>query len=158
MKKDVFAKLSETKIEIMKELSKGQRTPSDLSRLLNKSKSTIVEHLDALISAGMVNRMEKPGRKWIFYSLTKDGYEIIRVRPRIPVFVLVGSSLSIISSFLLLGLSRFSIQPKTLMKSDALTAMKTPVSTVPTFIYVSIGLFIVGIVGLFYFYKTKVLK
>lgn len=152
-------KASDTKMEIIKELSRGQRTPSDLSRLLKKSKSTIVEHLDALINAGFVSKIERPGRKWVFYSLTKNGYDIIEVKPRISAFALVGSLLSIIGGFVFLGLSKIGIQPKTFMDSEALTAMRTPTATVvvsPIYIYASIALFTIGISGLvFYLYKTK---
>lgn len=162
MNKDVVLKIktSETKMEIIKELSKGQRTPSDLSRLLKKSKSTVVEHLDSLINAGLVNKIERPGRKWVFYSLTKNGYDIIEVKPRISAFVLAGSLLSIIGGFVVLNLGKVAVQPKTFTESNILTAMRTPAevsASIPTmYIYTSIALFVLGVSGIvFYLYKTK---
>lgn len=68
---------SETRKEILKELSRGYRTPSDLSRILKKSKSTTVEHLEKLMDAGLVSKSQEPGRKWVFYDLTKKGHTMV---------------------------------------------------------------------------------
>ena len=57
---------SDTRRDILKILSNGYRNPSDLSRMLNKNKSTIVEHLDKMLDAGLVYKIEKPGKKWNF--------------------------------------------------------------------------------------------
>jgi hypothetical protein len=48
-----------------------------------------VEHLQALQTAGLIKREERPGKKWIFYSLTNEGNEIISAGPekRIPVVI-----------------------------------------------------------------------
>lgn len=64
---------SDTRVEILKELSEKQLTPTDLSKRLGKNKSTIVEHLQVLQDSGLVERNERPGRKFIFYSLTESG-------------------------------------------------------------------------------------
>jgi DNA-binding transcriptional ArsR family regulator len=72
---------SDTRLEILKVLGERQLTSSDLSRRLNKHKSTIVEHLQVLQAAGLVEKDEKPGRKWIFYSLTDEGREVVSPVP-----------------------------------------------------------------------------
>jgi DNA-binding transcriptional ArsR family regulator len=63
----------DTRIEILKELKKGNRTLSDLSRILKKDKSTIMEHLVILTKAGLVRRIQNPGKKFVFYALTEKG-------------------------------------------------------------------------------------
>jgi DNA-binding transcriptional ArsR family regulator len=42
----------DTRIDILKELKTGSKTLSDLSRILKKDKSTILEHLTILTKAG----------------------------------------------------------------------------------------------------------
>ena len=72
----------DTRIDILKELSNGDRTPSDLGKRLKKSDSTIVEHLNGLIKVGLVKRIEHPGKKWVFYTLTERGKGILSSKSR----------------------------------------------------------------------------
>ena len=69
---------SETRIGIMSELQRGERTPTDLSTRLGKSKATVVEHLDRLMDAGFVEKREEEGKKFVFYSLTSRGKAVLR--------------------------------------------------------------------------------
>ncbi|MEW6329056.1 MAG: VIT domain-containing protein [Candidatus Micrarchaeota archaeon] len=69
---------SSTRLGILSELQEGDRTPTDLSARLRKSKATIVEHLDKLVDARMVEKVERDGRKWVFYKLTSKGKSAIR--------------------------------------------------------------------------------
>ncbi|MFA6489250.1 MAG: winged helix-turn-helix domain-containing protein [Candidatus Micrarchaeia archaeon] len=62
-----------TRAGIMQELSGADRIPTDLSIKLGKSKATVVEHLTTLSSAGFVERVATPGRKYVFYRLTQKG-------------------------------------------------------------------------------------
>lgn len=64
---------NETRAGIMSELSQSDKIPTDLSMKLGKSKATVVEHLDALVGAGFVERVATPGRKFVFYRLTQKG-------------------------------------------------------------------------------------
>ncbi len=64
---------SETRKEILELLSEKNHRPSDLSRELGKNASTIVEHLEKLSAAGLVERLERKGHKWVFYKLSKNG-------------------------------------------------------------------------------------
>ena len=66
---------SNTRLEILKRLSQGQMTLTDLSRVLDYCKSTIFEHLKKLYEAGLVCRIT--GRKWIYYRLSKQGYRVL---------------------------------------------------------------------------------
>jgi DNA-binding MarR family transcriptional regulator len=65
--------MNETRLGILNELVQSEKIPTDLSRRLKRSKATIVEHLDKLIDAGLVERMEEPGKKFVFYRLTQKG-------------------------------------------------------------------------------------
>lgn len=69
------AKLLEnpTRAGIMQELSVADKIPTDLSTRLGKSKATVVEHLAALSEAGFVEKVETPGKKFVFYRLTRKG-------------------------------------------------------------------------------------
>ncbi|MCX8194782.1 MAG: winged helix-turn-helix domain-containing protein [Candidatus Micrarchaeota archaeon] len=64
---------NQTRIGILRELSEADRIPTDLSIKLSKSKATIVEHLEALVEAGLVEKMEQQGKKFVFYRLTRKG-------------------------------------------------------------------------------------
>jgi DNA-binding transcriptional ArsR family regulator len=68
---------SNTRLEILKRLSEGQMTLTDLSRVLDFCKSTIFEHLKKLYEAGLVYRIT--GRKWIYYRLSKQGYRVVHM-------------------------------------------------------------------------------
>lgn len=68
---------SNTRLEILKRLSEGQMTLTDLSRVLDFCKSTIFEHLKKLYEAGLVYRIT--GRKWIYYKLSKQGYRVVHM-------------------------------------------------------------------------------
>ncbi|MEM3690754.1 MAG: VWA domain-containing protein, partial [Candidatus Micrarchaeia archaeon] len=69
---------SETRLQILNTLAEGERTPTDISSKLNKSKATIVEHLDKLREAELVEKIEVDGRKWVFYKLTPRGKSLIK--------------------------------------------------------------------------------
>ncbi|MFH1284979.1 MAG: winged helix-turn-helix domain-containing protein [Candidatus Micrarchaeota archaeon] len=69
---------SDTRLGILKELNEGERTPTDLSTRLGKSKATISEHLDRLVDVQLVEKEEKEGRKWVFYKLTFKGKEAVK--------------------------------------------------------------------------------
>jgi DNA-binding transcriptional ArsR family regulator len=62
-----------TRLEIMRELSEAEKIPTDLSTKLGKSKATIVEHLDKLVDAKLVEKLETPGKKFVYYRLTGKG-------------------------------------------------------------------------------------
>jgi DNA-binding transcriptional ArsR family regulator len=71
---------NQTRAGIMGELKDADRIPTDLSLRLGKSKSSIVEHLDALVEAGLVERMQQPGKKFVYYRLTQKGRQILLKR------------------------------------------------------------------------------
>jgi len=69
---------SDTRIDLLSELGRGDRTPTDLSLRVGKSKATVAEHLDKLVEADLVEKKEEDGKKFVFYSLTRKGKDALR--------------------------------------------------------------------------------
>lgn len=65
---------SETRKNILKLLAEKNHRPVDLSNALGKDRSTITEHLAILKNAGFVEKIERKGYKWIFYTLSQNAY------------------------------------------------------------------------------------
>lgn len=63
---------SDKRIDILKLLNKGRKTPTDIAKELHLSTPTTLEHLDKLIENNLVKRTDE-GRKWKYYSLTNKG-------------------------------------------------------------------------------------
>lgn len=86
----------DTRTDILKSLENRPMTASELSRKLDKHVTTISEHLDLLNKSNLIERVERPGRKWVYYKLTKPGERILHPESYRWVFVLVVTSLSFI--------------------------------------------------------------
>ncbi len=67
----------DTRTDILKALQNRPMTASELSRALNKHVTTVTEHLGVLKNSDLIERVERPGRKWIYYKLTKPGVRIL---------------------------------------------------------------------------------
>src|SRR6266568_3642987 len=67
---------SEVRVEILKQLEERRMTVTDLSHAMSLAKPTLLEHLDRLVTAGLIAKMDE-GRKWIYYDLTKRGRNIL---------------------------------------------------------------------------------
>ena len=67
---------ADTRIEILKALRERQKTQSELAQELKLSAPTVLEHLDQLEKAGLVNRLEE-GRKWKYYKLTRNAEKLL---------------------------------------------------------------------------------
>ncbi len=66
----------DTRINILKLLSKKSYTLSDIADMLGLGASTVKEHLDILVNAKLVKK-EETDRKWKYYSLTFKGRRFI---------------------------------------------------------------------------------
>lgn len=76
--KVVKALASATRLDILHALKyKHGITLSDLARKLGKHVTTIKEHLDILQTAGLVEREKEEGHKFVFYSLSKSGNQVM---------------------------------------------------------------------------------
>ena len=69
----------DTRLNILKLLSKKKYTLSDISEILGLGNSTIKEHLDILSKASLIKK-EDTERKWKYYSLTFKGKMLIEPR------------------------------------------------------------------------------
>lgn len=151
-KKDLLNILaSETKMKILNELAKGRITPTDLSKRLNKGKSTIVEHLQELEKFGLVTKDEMPGRKWVFYSLTKEGYRVLEGRPKLYQLILPSSIMSlIVGVFLFYRNIAYRFSSISTERVYIARKIETATSIVP---YIFIFLGVIGIIV--YFLKVR---
>ncbi len=157
----------DTRMDILKILSEGDRTPSDLSKRLKKTDATIVEHLDVLCKAGLVKKIEQPGKKWIFYTLTERGEGIILSKSRRLVIILGTSLLSGIVG--VAGLATYFTQSRTFYAPSEMIT-KAPASGIgetgtivgtaqPILLYLSVGLIAIAVVGFgFYLFQKSNLK
>lgn len=101
--KDLMKAVSaETRTQILKALENRQMTASELARHLGKHVTTVAEHLELLNEASLIERMERPGRKWIYYKLSSVGKQMLHPQPYKIILVLA-------LSFLALGLGVFSL-------------------------------------------------
>jgi|GEM_PF-2896652 len=64
---------SPTRVEILNELSTNEKIPTDLSSRLKKSKATVIEHLERMREAGFVEKVQTPGKKFVYYRITSKG-------------------------------------------------------------------------------------
>jgi DNA-binding transcriptional ArsR family regulator len=152
------ALVSDTRRDIVKTLSDGDRTPSDLSKLLGKSKSTIVEHLQKLIDADLVEKIERPGHKWVFYTLTRKGESYVSKKSQRLIIILSSVLLSIIGG--IFSLIRY-LSPLNTTKAGGRDLVSSPqfleevaVTSGPSIsniwlLYLSIGLFVLALIGIF---------
>src|SRR3970040_929406 len=83
---------SEVRVEVLKQLEARRMTVTDLSHAMSLAKPTLLEHLDRLVTAGLVTKQDE-GRKWIYYDLTKRGRNILRPHQ---VKILISLALSIL--------------------------------------------------------------
>ena len=159
--RDVLKVISvDTRMDILKILAQGERNPSFISRQLHKSDATIIEHLEALQKAGLVKKVETPGKKWVFYTLTERGQGIISSKSRRLVIILGVSLLALAG-----GIGNIFVQNQSAqtfgervaapaMANVAVNATSVP-ATSQTFPLISVILFAIFFVGLAYYLKKR---
>jgi len=89
-KKSFMALASESRIELLKKLDERRMTLSELAKELQMSKPAILKHLEKLLEVGLVKKNED-GRKWIYYSLTFKGKNILHPE-RVKIILLLSTS------------------------------------------------------------------
>jgi DNA-binding transcriptional ArsR family regulator len=86
----------DSRVDILKSLEERKLTLTDLSTRLNMSPSTVKEHLDRLVSAGLIENI--PGdTKWKYYKLTWKGKNILNPHETKVWFILAVSLVSLIA-------------------------------------------------------------
>ncbi|MDI6826020.1 MAG: DUF5667 domain-containing protein [Candidatus Aenigmarchaeota archaeon] len=101
----------DTRIDILKTLEKRPMTASELSRKLGKHVTTVSEHLDILKSSDLVERVERPGRKWVYYKLTKPAQKILHPTSYRWSFVLFVTFFAFISGWYFLSVNAIPGSP-----------------------------------------------
>lgn len=86
----------DSRVEILKSLEERKLTLTDMAQRLNMSPSTVKEHLDRLVSAGLIEII--PGdTKWKYYKLTWKGRSILTPHETRVWFILAISLVSLIA-------------------------------------------------------------
>ena len=75
-KKTFEALAIDTRVNIMKALKERRKTQSEIAKELSLAPSTISEHLEKMLGAGLITK-KKDHHKWIYYELTEKGKTII---------------------------------------------------------------------------------
>jgi DNA-binding transcriptional ArsR family regulator len=91
----------DSRVKILRLLDDRQHTLTDLSEELGMAPSTIKEHLDTLVSAGLITQIDK-GMKWKYYRLTSKGKEIINPYEKKVLILLATSLLAAMASMYVL--------------------------------------------------------
>jgi DNA-binding transcriptional ArsR family regulator len=103
-RKTLKAIASDTRMDLLKELSKRKYTLSELTTKLNLKGPTIKEHLDNLIDADLVKR-EESDNKWKYYFLTEKGKKLVKPKE---IKVLISFVVTLFATFGLIGYYIFS--------------------------------------------------
>jgi DNA-binding MarR family transcriptional regulator len=96
--KTIKALSVDARLNIIRAISGKPKTLTDLSDELGLAASTIKEHLESLVQAGLIER-EETDRKWKYYSLTRKGQRIIGKSETSAVFLLFTSIFFAIAGF-----------------------------------------------------------
>ena len=78
LNKEAFKALaSETRLGILKNLDGTKMSLSELCTATNLNKATLHEHLKKLIETGIVKKIQRPGHKWVYYTLSWKGESLL---------------------------------------------------------------------------------
>jgi DNA-binding transcriptional ArsR family regulator len=94
---------ADSRISILKSLANGRKTQSQLAAELGLSSPTIIEHMEQLCSAGLVDKIDE-GRKWKYYELTGTGRKLVA-----PAGAPVRAMLLLATGLLFMAFSWFSM-------------------------------------------------
>jgi DNA-binding transcriptional ArsR family regulator len=90
--RDTFKALAvDSRVKILKILDERQHTLTDLSEELEMAPSTIKEHLETLVAAGLIKQVDK-GMKWKYYKLTMKGKQVVNPYEQ-KVWIILATSL-----------------------------------------------------------------
>lgn len=119
---------ADTRISILKALKERQKTQSELAREMKLAAPTILDHMNKLEEAGLIERVpEDRERKWKYYRLTETAEKMLGKKKMSIIMVLASSSF-----ILTAGLALFYIFAPLLISFLAggpVTAAPQPVSS-----------------------------
>lgn len=68
---------SETRLDILKTLDGKPMNLTDLAKNTKLNKATLHEHLKKLTDTGLVKKKQRPGHKWVYYTLSWKGESLL---------------------------------------------------------------------------------
>ncbi|NIO22503.1 MAG: helix-turn-helix domain-containing protein [Candidatus Aenigmarchaeota archaeon] len=155
--KEVFKTLaSGTRVDILKSLDRRRKTLTELSKQFGMSVSTVKEHLDNLVSVGLIEQKDE-GYKWKYYELTGKGKNILHPEDKKIWILLSISALAMIGigydlmrniyrPILVMG-GEFAYAPQAAITEGAERGTDLVSGVIPQFPYLHVlGLIIFGIV------------
>lgn len=104
----VKALSSPTRIAILRNVLEKESTTTELSKDLEKSKSTVSNHLTKLTKAGLLKKNKVDGRKRVTYESTRKARSIVKGREKKVKFSLASSAVSAFAGMGLIGLGIIS--------------------------------------------------
>ena len=149
---------SETRLDILRTLDGKKMSLKDITKATNLHKMTLYEHLNKLVTAGFIKRIEREGHKWVYYKLTWKGASLLHPEN---TKIVVMFSITLVSLFFgLISFIAFMIQkPVKTVTHDYFKAWEVPLidngqresaaqsvtelSTSPFFLYIAVACLIV---------------
>jgi predicted transcriptional regulator len=116
-------------VNILKKLDERfQLTLTDLATEFSLAPSTISEHLDKLVSAGLIAQVDK-GMKWKYYRLTSKGKKILNPYEKRVWIILTVSALALFAAVyrLMSSMTQLFVPPQ-LLQETLPRAMPGPTS------------------------------
>ncbi|MES2155050.1 MAG: ArsR family transcriptional regulator [bacterium] len=99
---------SESRREILRLLSERRMTGAEMAVRLNLGKPAVSEHLKKLTESGLIERMDDPERRWVYYNLSARGKSILEPqRVRFYLVMAVASLALVLGMALALGVAVF---------------------------------------------------
>src|SRR3989338_8884072 len=86
---------SDTRVDILKSLSRRRKMPSEIAKEFGLAPSTVVEHLKILENSSLIKRQDT-GHKWIYYELTDKGRNLVEPQNAMKFVVILSLGLIII--------------------------------------------------------------
>jgi len=112
---------SDTRIGILKSLKVRRKTLSELSKEHHMSVSTIKEHLENLVEAGLIVQIDD-GHKWKYYELTRKGSAVLNPDEKKVWIMLSLSSVAVLAA----GLDAVTGVISRLFSTFALNSARSP--------------------------------
>ncbi|MBI5051617.1 winged helix-turn-helix transcriptional regulator [Candidatus Micrarchaeota archaeon] len=135
---------TESRLELLRSLKERQKTQTELATELKLSPPTVLEHIQQLEKAGLVELVkEDKERKWKYYQLTKPGRKLIEKKPLNILLLLTASSLAIFG-----GLILFRPAQEVPLEAKTLAAESAPVMSSASFSTFDIAIIIFGLITL----------
>lgn len=92
--KSVKALASPTRIKILNHILEKEATTTDIADELDKSKSTISDHLKVLTDSELIDKDEEEGRRRVIYRPTDSAKAIVEGRERKVKFSIASSAIT----------------------------------------------------------------